>query len=508
MTETLPLDGRSLTLEQFLAVVRGGCGVSVTAEAMGAVRASRRAVERAVASGKAVYGVTTGFGALSDKVVPGPRLAELQASLVRSHASGVGPPLSADVVRGLLLLRLNSLARGLSGVRAEILERLVDLLNRGLLPWIPEQGSVGASGDLAPLAHLALAVVGEGAFLGRDGRPEPAPEVLAREGLAPLALVEKEGVGLVNGTALMASYLALGVADARELLDAALVAAAMAFDALEGSPASLDDRLGEARNAAEERRIAASLRALLSDSRLSVPRTRWSGQDPYTLRCLPQVLGAVRVGIDLAESVALRELNAVTDNPLVFEGDDFVSGGNFHGQRLAFALDALALAVQYIAGFSERRTARLVHPALNRGLPAFLAPDGGVASGLMIPQYVAASLVNENATLVHPASATSLTTSADQEDFVSMGAWAGSKLHRVLANTRRVVAIEWIVAGQALELRRPSAGGKGSEAALRALRSRVAPWERDRTPAPDIAAVADAIQRGELVREVRSAVPF
>ncbi len=508
MTETLPLDGRSLSLEQFLAVCRGGCGVSVTADALAAVRSSRRAVERAVEKGRPVYGVTTGFGALSDVVVPAARLHELQASLVRSHASGTGPALPHDVVRGLLLLRLNSLARGLSGVRAEVVERLVELLNRGLLPWIPEQGSVGASGDLAPRAHLALALVGEGAFLGRDGRPEPAREALEREGLEPITLVEKEGVGLVNGTALMASYLALGVADARELLDAATVAAAMAFDALEGSPASLDDRLGEARNAPEERRVAASLRSLLEGTRLAVPRSRWTGQDPYTLRCLPQVLGAVRVGLDLAESVAVRELNAVTDNPLVFEGDEFVSGGNFHGQRLAFALDSLALAVQYVAGFSERRTARLVHPGLNRGLPAFLAPDGGVSSGLMIPQYVAASLVNENATLVHPASATSLSTSADQEDFVSMGAWAGAKLHRVLANARRVVAIEWIVAGQALELRRPSSGGKGSEAALRALRSRVAPWERDRSPAPDIAAVAEALLRGELVREVRASVPF
>lgn len=508
MTETLPLDGRSLTLEQFLAVARGGCGVSVTSDALHDVRAARGAVERAVAARRPVYGVTTGFGALSNVVVAPDRLRELQRSLVRSHASGVGPALPSDVVRGMMLLRLNSLVRGRSGVRTEIVDRLGEFLNRGLLPWVPEQGSVGASGDLAPLAHLALALLGEGALVGRDGRKEPAGPVLEREGLPPLELAEKEGVALLNGTSLMGSYLALAVADAQELVDAALVAAAMSFDALRGSPACLDDRLGEARNAPEERRVAASLRALLAESRLAVVASDWSGQDPYTLRCLPQVLGAVRVGIELAESVALRELNAVTDNPLVFEGDQFLSGGNFHGQRLAFALDTLALAVQYLAGFSERRIARLVNPSLNRGLPAFLAPEPGVSSGFMVPQYLAAALVNENLALVHPASAASFSTSADQEDYVSMGAWAGAKLHRVLANVRTVLAVEWIVAGAALELRHPSVGGRGSEAALRALRARVPPWEKDRPPAPDIGQVVDALARGELVREVRGAVPF
>ncbi|MGB6501659.1 MAG: histidine ammonia-lyase, partial [Thermoplasmata archaeon] len=456
-----------------------------------------------------VYGVTTGFGAFSDRLIPADRARELQLSLVRSHASGTGPPLPRDVARGLLLLRLNSLLRGVSGVRLEVAERLTELLNRGLVPWIPEQGSVGASGDLAPLAHLALAVIGEGAFLRpRSLESEPAKETLAREGLAPIVLVEKEGVALLNGTSLMAAYLALGVADAKELLAAATVAGALSYDALEGNPESLDPRLGEVRNSPEQSATAETMRTLLAQSELSTVRTAWTGQDPYTLRCIPQVLGAVRLGTDLAERIAMRELNAVTDNPLVFEGDQFVSGGNFHGQPLAFGLDALALAVQYIAGFSERRTARLLHPALNRGLPPFLAPDPGVSSGYMIVQYLAAALVNENATLVHPASATSLSTSADQEDFVSMGAWAGAKLHRVLENTRRVVAVEWIVAGQALELRQPRSGGRGSRAALRALRSRVEPWSRDRSPAPDIARIAEAIANGSLVGEVRASVPF
>ena len=482
--------------------------MALSPEARTAAAASRAAVERAVAAERPVYGVTTGFGALSDRTIPRAKARELQASLIRSHSSGSGPALPEDVVRGLMLLRLNSLARGLSGVRPEVLDRLAALLNHDLLPWIPAQGSVGASGDLAPLAHLASALTGEGAFVVRGGPgTEPARAVLAREGIPPIEPAEKEGVALLNGTALMASYLALSVADGRALLDSALVAAALSYDALEGNPQSLDDRLGLVRNYADHRAVAASLRALLADSHLATVRKDWTGQDPYTLRCLPQVLGAVRLALGFAEGVVQNELNAVTDNPLVFD-DEFVSGGNFHGQPLALALDTLAMAVQYIAGFSERRTARLVHPALNRGLPAFLAPEPGVSSGFMVPQYLAAALVNENQTYVHPASAASLSTSADQEDYVSMGPWAGAKLRRVLANSRHVVAVEWVVAGQALELRHPRTGGRGSEAALAALRGLVAPWTVDRSPAADIERVAAALDDGSLVRAVRAAAPF
>jgi histidine ammonia-lyase len=509
VTEPLSLDGRSLTLDGFLGVVRGHRAVAIAPGARAAVAASREVVERVVASQRVVYGVTTGFGGLSHQTIPRHKTRELQVSLVRSHASGTGPTLSADVVRGLMLLRLNSLTHGHSGVRPELLDRLTEFLNRGLVPWIPEQGSVGASGDLAPLAHLALALMGEGAFVSdRTSAPEAAREVLSREGIAPVELVEKEGVALLNGTALMASYLALAVADLKELYDASLLAIALSYDALEGNPESLDDRLGEVRNSPEQRDVARAVRELLAGSALATRRTTWSGQDPYTLRCVPQVLSAVQLALGFAGGIAVRELNAVTDNPVIFEGDEFVSGGNFHGQPLALALDTLAIATQYLAAFSERRIARLLHPALNRGLPAFLAPEPGVSSGFMIPQYLAAALVNENSTLVHPASAASLPTSADQEDFVSMGPWAGVKLRRILANTRKVVAVEWIVAGQALELRRPKTGGRGSEAALRALRARVAPWTADRSPAADIERIAALIDAGTLVREVRSDVPF
>ncbi|MCI4317142.1 MAG: aromatic amino acid ammonia-lyase, partial [Thermoplasmata archaeon] len=267
------------------------------------------------------------------------------------------------------------------------------------MPWVPSVGSVGASGDLAPLAHLALALIGEGEFVDRDGKRTGAKEVLAREGIVPLALAEKEGVALINGTSLMTAYLALAVEDSRQLLGAAEVAAALSFDALQGNPESLDDRLGELRQLPEQRRVAGAMRALLAGSQLSAPRREYRGQDAYTLRCIPQVFAAVELAIGFAAQIASAELNAVSDNPVVFEGDEFINGGNFHGQSLALGLDTLGLAVQYVAGFSERRIARLINPALNRGLPAFLAPTPGLSSGFMIPQYLAAALVNENLTL-------------------------------------------------------------------------------------------------------------
>ncbi len=508
MTESLPIDGSSLTLDHFLAVVRGRCAVGIDPAARTAVAGARRSVERAVAQGRPIYGVTTGFGALSREIVPPAKARELQRSLVRSHASGAGEPLDAEVVLGMILLRANSLARGHSGVRPEVVDRLVELLNRRLVPFVPRQGSVGASGDLAPLAHLALALIGEGEFLGPDGGRRPAAAVLAEHGIAPLELQEKEGVALLNGTSLMTSYLALAVADVEALIDAALVAAGLSFDALLGDPAVLDDRLGELRNLPEQRAMAASLRGLLEGSTLAAPRSEYQGQDAYTLRCLPQVLAAVRLGLDFAQRILDAELNAVSDNPVVFEGDEFLSGGNFHGQTLALALDTLAIATQYLAGFSERRIARLLNPATSRGLPAFLAPDPGRTSGWMIAQYLAAALVNENLTLTHPASTASLPTSADQEDYVSLGPWAGAKLRRVIENTRTVLAVEWLIGAEALERRRPKSGGRGSEAALRAVRTIVPARSDDRPPSPDIEAVRSGLADGSLVAKVRSEVPF
>ena len=508
MAETLPVDGRSLTLEQLLAVARGGRPVSLAAAGRSRMEASRRAVERVVQAGRPVYGVTTGFGSLSHQVIPAAETRALQLSLLRSHASGTGPALPPDVVRGMLLLRANALSRGHSGVRVELVERLLEFLNRNLVPYVPEQGSVGASGDLAPLAHLALTLLGEGEFVTSEGHRVASVEVHRTIGLTPLDIAEKEGVALINGTSLMTSYLALSVADGRELFAASEVAAALSFDALRGDPTSLDDRLGALRNLPEQRAVAEAVRRLIDGSQLAVAGGEWHGQDPYTLRCIPQVLAATRQGLDYAERVLTPELNAVSDNPVVFDDDEFVSGGNFHGQTLALALDTLALGLHYLGAFAERRVARLVNPALNRGLPAFLAPTPGRSSGFMIPQYLAAALVNENQSLVHPASASSLPTSADQEDFVSMGAWAGAKLRRLLLNVQRIVAIEWIVAGQALEHRRPPTGGAGSEVALRVLRERVAAWSEDRSPAADIERVTAGLVDGSMVRAVRTVVPF
>ncbi|MCI4357529.1 MAG: histidine ammonia-lyase [Thermoplasmata archaeon] len=508
MTESLPIDGHSLSLDHFLAVVRGRCAVSLAPTARSAVSSARRSVERVLAQGRSVYGITTGFGALSQQVVPAGQARELQRSLVRSHSSGAGEPLEAELVLGMMLLRANSLAAAHSGVRVEVLDLILELLNRRLVPFVPRQGSVGASGDLAPLAHMSLAMMGEGAFLGTDARPQSAGPVLAANGIEPLSLQEKEGVALLNGTSLMTSYLALAIADSEGLFDAALAAAAISFDALRGDPSALDDRLGEVRNLPEQRAVAASLRALIEKSALSVARADYQGQDPYTLRCLPQVLVAVRLATQFARQILDAELNAVSDNPVMFEGDEFVNGGNFHGQTLALALDTLAIATQYLTAFSERRIARLLNPSLNRGLPAFLAPTPGLTSGWMIAQYLAAACVNENLVLSHPASTGSLPTSADQEDFVSMGPWAGAKLRRVIDNARTVVAVEWIVGAQALELRRPAHGGRGSEAGLRAIREVVAPWSADRPPSPDIEAVRARIADGSLVAKVRSDVPF
>ncbi|HEV2316482.1 MAG TPA: histidine ammonia-lyase [Thermoplasmata archaeon] len=501
MTETLPLDGSSLTLDQFLAVVRGRCGVALVPAAREAIRGARGVVERAVASERPIYGVTTGFGRLADVRVQAPATEALQLNLIRSHASGAGSPLPEELVRGMMLLRVNTFARGLSGVRPELVDVLIECLNRGIYPFVPEQGSVGASGDLAPLAHLALALIGEGECIDPHGVRRVSAEILVANGIRPAVLVAKEGVALINGTSLMTSYLALAVADARNLLAAAEDAIALAWDALRGSMEPLDDRLGVARNLPEQRAVAERLRRRLNGSELAFRASTGQPQDPYTLRCAPQVLAATELAVGFAERVAATELNAVSDNPLVFPGDEFVSGGNFHGQPLALALDTLALGVQYLAGYSERRVARLLNPATNRGLPAFLASDPGLTSGFMIAQYLQAAIVAENVVLAHPASAMSLPTSADQEDFNSQGAAAGAKLRRLITNVERVIAVEWLVAGQALEARRPTAGGAGSERALRALRGLVPPLSTDRPLAGDIDRVAAALHDGSLVRQ-------
>ncbi len=444
------IDGRHLSLEDAWRVV-AGAEVALSPKALARVSRSRDLVEQMIARGDTVYGVTTGFGHLAQVKVSSEDAAALQEDLVRSHAAGVGPDLPTAVVRGMLLLRLSALARGNSGVRPIVLERLIAFLNAGLHPCIPSQGSVGASGDLAPLAHLAAALIGEGeAEMG--GVRAPVSTHLATLGLPPLALAAKEGLALTNGTQLMASLGLVAWHQARAQLQAAAFVAALTFQALGGISSAYDQDLLAARPHHGALAVGAEMRRLLEGSALMTTAGERRVQDAYSLRCIPQVHGAVLDAFRHVESILLIEVNAATDNPLVFaERQEVISGGNFHGQPLAIALDYLAIALTELGSISERRTERLVNPALS-GLPAFLSDQPGLQSGLMLAQYTAAALVSENKTLAHPASVDTIPTSANQEDFVSMGAWAGLKLSRVVENLWQVLAAEALCARRAVAM--------------------------------------------------------
>lgn len=502
MTHSLGLDGRSLTLEALVAAARGDARVTADPAALAALAASRAAVEAAVAGGATIYGINTGFGKLANVRIAPADLDRLQENLLRSHAAGVGDPLPADVVRAMIVLRANVLLRPTSGVRTALVEALLAVLNAGLVPWVPEQGSVGASGDLAPLSHLALVLMGEGAVRGPDGRPEPAGPALARAGCVPYRFGPKEGIAFINGTQAQTALLALLVQDARVLWRSAIGAAAMSLEALRGTPTPFDARIQEARPHPGQREAAALLRRLLADSaireshRVDDPRV----QDAYSLRCVPQVLGAVADAIAFAAGTLDVELNASTDNPLVF-GDEVLSGGNFHGQPVAQALDMLAIALTTLQAIAERRIERLVNPDLSQGLPAFLTADPGLSSGFMMVQITAASLVAESRTLAYPASIGSIPTDANQEDFVPMGMAAAWKARRILANAQRVVAAEFYCAAQGLEFLQPLTPGAGVADLYRRIRSLpdpVTPLEADRPPGPDLDRLSHALAGGLL----------
>jgi histidine ammonia-lyase len=499
--------GRSLTLEALEDVARRGRKVALDPDARARVVASRRAIE-AIASGRddapLVYGVNTGFGALSESRIAVADVRQLQKNLVRSHSTGVGPDLGVPEVRGMILLRAQVLAFGLSGVRAELVDALVAMLNASVHPRIPAQGSVGASGDLAPLAHLALAMIGEGEAQLGAGPFVPASEALASAGLAPITLEAKEGLALINGTQFMASLGTLAVLDAERLCLAADVAGAMSLEALKGSARPFDERLHAARPHPGQIRVAANMRALLTESEI-MESHRHCGrvQDAYSLRCIPQVHGATRDALAWVRGVLEREVDSVTDNPSVFldgaGGADIVSGGNFHGQPLAIALDLAAIALAEIANISERRVEQLVNPALSTGLTPFLAPAGGLHSGFMVAQVAAASLVSENKVLCHPASVDSIPSSAGREDHVSMGSVAARKLQQVVTNVRHALAIEILTAAAGLDQRSPLAPARGVAAAHAAVRARVAPLVEDRPLYKDIATVAEMLVSGALV---------
>jgi len=496
MTQGIVLDGQSLSIEDVWAVA-AGAPVALAPKARARMQQTRAVVETIVSRGAVVYGVTTGFGKLSDVAIPPDHLADLQVNMVRSHSAGVGPPLPEREVRGMMLLRANVLAKGFSGCRPELVDLIVGMLNAGLYPLVPEQGSVGASGDLAPLAHLGQALIGEGA-LARGGRSGPAAAMLRDAGLAPVTLGPKEGISLLNGTQAHTAVAALALVEAGRLWRAAHVAGAMSLEALLGTPVAFDARVHDARGQRGQQESAALLRRLLADSqireshRFGDPRV----QDAYALRCMPQVHGPVRDAIRFAADLVGRELNAATDNPLVFDDGTLLNGGNFHGQVVALALDVLAIALTNLAAISERRIDRLVNPDLNQGLPPFLARDAGLHSGFMMAQVSAAALTSECKVLAHPASVDSIPTDGGKEDIVPMAMGAAWKLRRVVHNVRHVLAIELICAAQGVDYRAPLRPGRGVERGRQLVRAHVEPLIEDRALSGDIARVAAEVAAG------------
>lgn len=492
----------NLTLTGFISVVRGGEKVSLSDAARQRIEKARAVIERIVEGDAAVYGVNTGFGKFENVRVDHDQLAQLQHNLIVSHAIGLGAPLPAEVVRGMMLLRAQSLALGHSGVRVEVVELLLALLNAGAHPVIPEQGSVGASGDLAPLAHLALALIGLGE-IEYHGEVRPAAEALAHLGLQPLKLQAKEGLALINGTQLMGSLLALAVHDAHVLLGTANLAAAMTVEARYGSHRPFGADVVGLRPHPGAVAVASEVREFLKDSQIAPSHADCGKvQDAYSLRAVPQVHGATWDALKHAEGVLNVEFASVTDNPLIFpETGEVVSGGNFHGQPLAVTIDALKVAVAELGSISERRCEQLLNPSLS-GLPAFLTPEGGLNSGMMIAQYTAAALVSENKVLAHPASVDSIPTSANQEDHVSMGAHGARQLRQIVQNVRHVLSIEVMCAAQALDFQDLKAGA-GVQAAYEYIRTLVPHLEQDRYFRPDVLQIAEEIATQRLLHVAR-----
>jgi len=515
--KALHINGNDLTLGEVREVAVDGRPVLLAPDAREAVDRARAVVDALVAGNKLSYAITTGVGKLSDVRIAGDQIRELQVNLVRSHAVGVGDPLSGPETRAMMLLRVNSLAKGHSGVRAIVIDTLCEMLNRKVTPFVPSQGSVGASGDLAPLAHLALVLVGEGECLDENGNRCPGGEALRRADVKPLVLEAKEAVSLINGTQAMLAIGTLGLLAAETLVDSADVIGAMTLDALRGTDVAFDERIHQVRPHAGQVKTASNLRRMLEGSQIRESHRECGRvQDAYSLRCIPQVHGAVRDTLAYCREVFETEANSAVDNPLVFVNPEHVgtgaharpaeqgsasevlSGGNFHGEPVAFALDFMAIALSALAGISERRIERLVNPALNEGLPPFLAPGAGLNSGFMMPQVTAAALVSENKVLAHPASVDSITTSGNKEDYVSMGMTAALKLRQIVNNTRNVLAIEAIAAAQALDFVAPLKTGKRGQKGHDAVRSVCAAMDKDRVMYKDFARVADLIAKGDL----------
>ncbi len=495
-----------MTLSKLANIARRGAGVRLSKGSENRIKASRNLIEKWVAEERPVYGVTTGFGALSDVTISRKDTRRLQQNIIMSHSAGVGRALEPEIVRGVLALRIQDLARGNSGIRLETVNRLAELLNKDVCPVIPEQGSVGASGDLAPLAHLSLVLLGMGeAFY--NGDRIPGKEALKHAGIAPVELEAAEGLALINGTQVMTAVGGLAAHDALGLSKITDIAAAMSLEVLMGSRTEFDPRIHQVRPHPGQGAAADNMLRLVQNSEIITSHKDCRRiQDAYTLRCSPQVHGASRDAVDYTAGVLETEMNSSTNNPLIFaESEEFLLGGNFHGQPVALALDFLCMALAELANIAERRVERLVNPMLS-GLPAFLVSDGGLNSGFMIAQYTAAALVSENKTLCHPASVDSIPTSANKEDHVSMGTISARKARKVVENTENVVAIELLCAAQAMDLFTNLKPGEGSLAAYRTIRDSVSHLDQDRILSTDIEAVRGLIREGRLVEAVEKAV--
>lgn len=501
---TVIIDGETLSIEMVHKVAREREDVELGEDCISKIKDSRKIVEDVIEKGGSVYGINTGFGDLANVKIDKDKTEELQENIVRSHAAGVGEPLDEDVVRGTMLLRANTLAKGYSGVRSLLVNTLIDMINKGVHPVIPRKGSVGASGDLAPLAHMSLVLIGEGEAEYR-GEIMQGGEAMAEAGIEPIRLKAKEGLALLNGTQVMTAIGALTVRDAKKLLKAAEIAGAMSLEALLGTSTALDERIHEIRPHPGQKTCAENLRKLTDGSDIIESHKDCEKvQDPYTLRCMPQVYGVARDTIEHVEKVLTIEMNSATDNPLVFPNGDVISGGNFHGQPIATAMDSFGNAVAEIGNISERTTDKLMYEE-ESGLPPFLATEPGLNSGMMLAQYTAASLVSENKVLAHPSSVDSIPTSAGQEDHVSMGTNSARHAREILTNVENVVAIELMAAAQGLEYHdlEPS---KGVKAAYEKIREYVEPLDGDRALSGDIELLKELIMSGELVDAVEESI--
>lgn len=502
--ETIKIDGRHLTLEQVVAVARHHAPVIIDPSTHLGIQRSRDYVDQLVSDKKVVYGITTGFGKFSNIVISDDQIEQLQINLIRSHACGVGNYLSEDVVLATMLLRINALVKGLSGIRLSVLELMVNCINHKIIPLIPEKGSLGSSGDLAPLSHMVLTLLGEGECMFQ-GKKMISSEALALCGLTPITLKAKEGLALINGTQVLTAIGALACYDAIQLLKMADISSAMTFEALRGVFDVFDPKVHIARNHLGQISAACNFLRILEGSKLMTKQGELKLQDSYSLRCLPQIHGASKDAVNYVLDKVNKEINAATDNPLIFtEEDQVISCGNFHGQPMALAFDFLGIAMAEIANASERRIERLVNPSLSE-LPAFLTNYGGVNSGFMIMQYTAAALVSENKVLAHPASVDSIPSSGNQEDHVSMGTIAARKAYEIIKNARHVIAIEWLCAAQGVDFGHPEFLGKGTGIAYNHLRKHVSALDIDRVMYPDIEKAVELITAGEVIRQVEEA---